>query len=115
MLSKGLGDAITVIVDPHLRVLLLLLRGWSRWSWNSDVDSRCEAGLLHLAAPRVGEKPLASYVAALRSSMVVVAILVNLVEDSGEILLGLLPCFLDSTNLVLCCCKLGSGMLQLKL
>jgi len=43
-----------------------------------------------------------------------VAILVDLVEDPGEILLGLFPCFLDSMNLILCYCELGSSMLQLK-
>ena len=87
MLSKRLGDAITVIVDPHLRILLFLI-DWLRWRWDSVVDvSRCIVGLLHFTAPRVSEKSLAGYVAASWSSVVMVAILVNLIENPGEILL----------------------------
>ena len=114
MISKGLGDNAAVVVDPNLRVLLLLCRGCSRWRRNSAVVSRSVAGLLHLTAPRVGEKPLAGYVSASWSSMVVVTVLVDLIKDLGETLLGLLPCLLDSTDPVLCCCKLGSGVIQLK-
>ena len=46
--------------------------------------------------------------------MSMMTILIDLIEDPGEILFGLFPCFLDSTNLILCSCELGSGMLQLK-
>ena len=112
MLSKRLGDAVTVVVDPHLRILLFLI-DWLRWRWDSFVDvSRCVVGLLHFTAPRVSEKSLAGYVAASWSSVVMVAILVDLIEDSDEILLVLFPCFLDSVNLILCCGKLGSVVLQ---
>ena len=86
MLSKRHGDAITVIVDPHLRILLLLI-DWLRWRWDSVGDSRGVAGLLHFTAPRVSEKSLVGYVAASWSSVVLVAILVNLIENPGEILL----------------------------
>ena len=86
MLSKRLGDAVTVVVDPHLRILLFLI-DWLRWRWDSVGDSRGVAGLLHFTAPRVSEKSLAGYVAASWSSVVMVAILVNLIENPGEILL----------------------------
>ena len=86
MLSKRHRDVITVIVDPHLRILLLLI-DWLRWRWDSVSDSRGVAGLLHFTAPRVSEKSLAGYVAASWSSVVMVAILVNLIENPGEILL----------------------------
>ena len=113
MLSKGLDDAITVIVDSDLRVFFLLIL-WLRGRWNSVGNSRGVAGLLHFTAPRVSEKPLTGYVAASWSSVVMVAILVNLIENPGEILLGLFPCFLDSMNPILCYSKLGSGVLQLE-
>ena len=87
MLSKSLGDAVTVVVDPHLRIVLFLI-DWLRWRWDSVIDvSRCVVGLLHFTAPRVSEKSLAGYVAASWSSVVLVAILVNLIENPGEILL----------------------------
>ena len=87
MLSEGLGDAVIVIVDSDLRVLFLLIL-WLRGRWNSVVDDPwCVVGLLYLTAPRVGEKSLAGYVAASWSSVVMVAILVNLIENPGEILL----------------------------
>ena len=85
MLSERLGDAVTVIVDSHLRIFFLIL--WLRERWNSVGDSRGVAGLLHFTAPRVSEKSLAGYVAASWSSVVMVAILVNLIENPGEILL----------------------------
>ena len=113
MLSKGLGDAVTVIVDAHLRILLLLI-DWLRWRWDSVGDSRGVAGFLHFTAPRVSENPLTGYVVASWCSVVMVAIPVNLIEDPGEILLGLFPCFLDSVNSILCYGKLGSGVLQLE-
>ena len=114
MLSEGLGDAVTVIVDSDLWVFFLLLRGWLRRRWDSVGDDRGVAGLLHLTAPRVGEKPLAGYIAASWSPMVVVTVLVDLIKDLDETLLGLLPCFHDSTNPILCCCELGSSLLQLR-
>ena len=86
MLSKRHGDAVTVIVDSDLRVLFLFIL-WLRRRWNSVGDSRGVAGLLHFTAPRVSEKSLAGYVAASWSSVVMVAILVNLIENPGEILL----------------------------
>ena len=113
MLSERLGDAVTIIVDSHLRIFFLLIL-WLRERWNSVGDSRGVAGLLHFIAPWISEKPLAGYVAASWSSVVMVAILVNLIEDPGEILLGLFLCFLDSVNPILCYSKLGSGVLQLE-
>jgi hypothetical protein len=108
VLSERLGDAVTVIVDYHLRIFFLLLL-WLRGRWNSIGDSRGVVGLLHFIAPWISEKPLAGYVAASWSSILMVEILVELIEDSDEILLGLFPRFLDSVNPILCCGKLGSG------
>jgi hypothetical protein len=90
--------------------LFLIL--WLRGRWNSIGVSRDVAGFLHFTAPRVSEKPLTGYVAASWSSVVIMAILVNLIEDPGEILLRLFPCFLDSVNPILYYGKLGSGVLQ---
>ena len=111
MLSERLGDAVTVIVDSHLRIFFLLIL-WLRGRWNSIGDSQGIAGLLYFITPWISEKPLVGYVAASWSSVVMVAILVGLIEDPGKILLGLFPCFLDSMNLILCCGKLGSVVLQ---
>ena len=88
MLYEGLSGGVTVVQDPHLWVLLLLLRCWLRRRWNFGIDgSRGVAGLLHLTAPWVGEDSLASDIAATWSSMSTVATLVDLVEDLAEALL----------------------------